>query len=67
MCVREGESEDESRTTINGVAYVSLGLERRRMGMRVGLRWRVRGWCCMCIFGVGEDDDDGDEGGGKGE
>ena len=25
------------------------------------------GWCCMCMFGVGGKDSDGDEGGGEGE
>ena len=45
VCVREGESKDESRTT-------------RRL---------MFGWYCMCIFGVGGEDGDGDEGGGKGE
>ena len=25
----------------------------------VGLRWYKLGWCCMCIFGVGEEDGDG--------
>jgi len=33
----------------------------------VGLRWCVLGWCCMCMFGVGEEDGDGDECGGEGE
>ena len=33
----------------------------------VGLRWRMFWWCCMCIFAVGEEDGDGDEGGGEGE
>ena len=35
------------------------------MRTRVGLRWRMCVWCCMCIFGVGGEDGDGDEGGGE--
>ena len=31
---------------------------RERVRVRVGLRWRMFGWCCMCIFGVGGEDGD---------
>ena len=55
QCTEEvcGEDEEESK---DGEGEVC-----------VGLRWCVLGWCCMCIFWVGEEDGDGDECGGEGE
>ena len=60
-----GEDEEESKDG-EGESCVREG-GRYRLRMRVGLRWCMFGWCWMCIFGVGGEDGDGDECGGKDE
>jgi len=64
-CTEEvcGEGEEESKDEEGK----RCGGERETVGMRVGLRWRMFWWCCMCMYGVGEEDGGGDEGGGEGE